>query len=184
MKRGGKSVKKLCKVLLILSFLSITGCSAGNQDAGKESNEIIEVKESKLSKDETMTLSLGQFIEAVDEKTPVIPDEETLESMGLDYEYVIESYTSIHGGEYTSDGMTQYWYHENPLVLSNTYESDGNIETKYKISGIKIIPVIAVYEQDGKYVKDVKLTDESIHFLELTNQKNFEQVVQNIKPMD
>lgn len=180
-------MKKLCKVLLILSFLSITGCSTGNQDASKESNEdVVGTKESKLSKDETMTLSLGQFIEAVDEKTPVIPDEETLESMGLDYEYVIETYTSINDAEYTRDGITQYWYHENPLVLSNTnYESDGKrFETKYKISGIKIIPVIAVHEQDGIYVKDVKLTDESIHFLELANQKNFEQVIQNIKSMD
>lgn len=179
-KINGKTLKKL-SMSLTLTCVLLGGC--GNDTTEKTNDTDITEKQpskesSKMSVEETQKLTKGQFVKAIDEKTPVIPDEATLEVMGLDYEYVVELFTSVNGGEFNREGEDIYWYHTESFKSIETESKEGETTYTYRyiVTGIKIIPIVYAFERDGEVFKKSELSDKSIAIQKLANPDNFEKL--------
>lgn len=170
----------LFKAVLLVCLVILSGCGSDktNNSNDKASEENSAKKATKMTVEDTKKLTKGQFIESLDEKTPVTPDEATLEAMGLDFEYVIEASTSVNGGEFTNDEENQYWYHSTKLDVleAETKEGDKTFHKKYVVKGVNIIPIVYVYEENGSKFKKSELTDKSIAIQKLIDDENFEKI--------
>lgn len=179
------AVKKLSMAAVLAGSLLLGGCGSDKTNENKPSGDkIVEekpVKEArKLSVEETKKLTEGQTIEWKDGQEPVIPDEETLESMGLDYAYIIGRSLSVNGGEFAPYPENQIWYHddEGREFRTDTTENGNRYINVYTKIAVEIIPIVFVEKSDGKLLKTVEASDGGIAIIELVNPENFDKIME------
>lgn len=166
--RENKAFYKKALMILLVGMMGIGVVGCGNSDTKEEKAKeetkdtveeseeaAIQIPKETMSVEETKALSVGTVIDFKDQDAK-IPDEATLEEMGLLAVYLVsERAYDLDGNPKSDEVVTPYGELADELAESGTSEVtiEGETILKLTCNGIEIYEIESYQSKDGVWVK-------------------------------